>query len=119
MFGEKLYSPCNGEVVDVQNGWSDNKIGENNFPFNTGNTIIIKTNNVYILLGHLQYGSISVKVGDKIKQGQVIAKVGNSGLSGFPHLHMQAMKKPYWRAEGLPILFDLRFPAKNSLFIEK
>jgi hypothetical protein len=118
IFGEKLYSPCNGEVVDVQDGWTDNKIGDKNKPFNTGNTIIIKTNNVYILLGHLKNGSIAVKIGDKVKQGQVIAEVGSSGLSDFPHLHMQAMKGPHWSAEGLPIVFGGKFPVKNSVFIK-
>ena len=36
--------------------------------------------------GHLS--SFDVKVGDKIKQGQVIAKSGNTGISSGPHLHI-------------------------------
>ena len=36
--------------------------------------------------GHLS--SFNVKVGDKIKQGQVIAKSGNTGTSSGPHLHI-------------------------------
>ena len=36
--------------------------------------------------GHLS--SFDVKVGDKIKQGQVIAKSGNTGTSSGPHLHI-------------------------------
>ena len=36
--------------------------------------------------GHLS--SFNVKVGDKIKQGQVIAKSGNTGISSGPHLHI-------------------------------
>jgi len=38
-----------------------------------------------------EYGHLSkfdVKVGDKIKQGQIIAKSGNTGTSEGPHLHI-------------------------------
>jgi len=118
IFGENLYSPCSGEVVDVQNGFSDNIIGEKYQSLDTGNTIIIKTGDAYILLAHLKEGSISVKKGDKVEQGQLIAQVGNSGLSSGPHLHIQAMKGPSWGSKGLPIMFDGVNPVKNTLFIK-
>lgn len=37
--------------------------------------------------GHIQQKSLKVKAGDKVKKGQVLALVGNSGASGSPHLH--------------------------------
>jgi hypothetical protein len=36
---------------------------------------------------HLQQGSAKVKAGDKVTVGQTLALVGNSGASGYPHLH--------------------------------
>jgi hypothetical protein len=39
------------------------------------------------LYAHTQKGSAKVKAGDRVKAGQELARVGNSGASGFPHLH--------------------------------
>jgi len=41
-------------------------------------------------MAHLSPGSIQVKVGDHVTVGQPIAKVGNSGNTSEPHLHIQA-----------------------------
>ncbi len=42
----------------------------------------------------------------------VIGKVGNSGNSSEPHLHIHAEKD----GEGIPVLFDSRFLKRNYLF---
>ena len=47
---------------------------------------IINGKHVISEYGHLS--SFDVKVGDKVKQGQVIAKSGNTGISSGPHLHI-------------------------------
>jgi len=47
---------------------------------------------MYTLYGHLAKGSITVKAGDTVKQGQVIAKIGNSGSSTGTHLHFEMRK---------------------------
>jgi hypothetical protein len=57
----------------------------------------------FALYAHLQPGSIKVKVGDKVKAGQVLALLGNSGNSDAPHLHFHVTDgdSPSG-AEGLP-----------------
>ena len=55
-----------------------------------GNYIIIQhSNGNSTVYGHLYINSLKVKVGDTVRQGQVIAKMGNSGNSSGAHLHFE------------------------------
>jgi hypothetical protein len=121
VFNEAVYSPCDGEVSDVVDQWPNEIPWSGQAPYNVGNHILIKSGDFYVLMGHLQKGSIRVKVGDQIKKGDPLAKVGNSGWTSQPHLHIQAMriaKESFWRGEGLPIIFDGKNPVKNTLFFK-
>lgn len=75
-----------------------------------GNYIEIKHANGYrTRYLHLEYGSLKVKVGDKVKQGQTIGKMGNTGYSLGAHLHFEVRKynsktKKYVRIDPLPYL---------------
>jgi urea transporter len=95
-FGQNVLAPADGYVVIVEDGIEDNKIGEVNTLKNWGNTVIIKhAEGLYSKLCHLQKGSFSVKAGDNVRCGQIIAKAGNSGRSPYPHLHFQLQPTPY------------------------
>lgn len=119
IFGETVYSPCDGEILSVEDRWTDERPFAYNYPYNPGNSIIIKYKEVLILFGHLEKGSILVKPGDLVKSGQALAKVGNSGWTTEPHLHFQVMNSSKdLEGEGIPFLFDGRFPIKNELFIQ-
>jgi len=50
-------------------------------------------------------GSICVKKGDRVKKGQVIAHLGNTGNSDGPHLHFHIQDNEYG-GEGQPFLFE-------------
>ena len=59
------------------------------------------------MYAHLIKGSVLVEVGDKVKKGDVIAKLGNTGNSNAPHLHFQLMDGPsLLSADGLPYVID-------------
>lgn len=57
-------------------------------PF-AGNFVIIRGAGSYIFLAHLQRRSLQVNEGDKVEAGQFIGRVGNSGFTLEPHLHLQ------------------------------
>ena len=113
-FGKSLYSPSEGVVVAVENTLPDQKIGESDFHHPAGNYIVISTNaSVYILLAHLQHDSVLVAEGDKITVGQELAKIGNSGNTTQPHLHIQAMTDlDYLNFNNLPV--PIKFKPNNE-----
>jgi hypothetical protein len=61
----------------------------------------------YVLFAHMQPGSVTVKAGAKVKRGDVLGKVGNTGNTQAPHLHLHVMDGPSPLASnGLPYVFD-------------
>ena len=58
-----------------------------------GNYIKIRHNNIYsTAYAHISKFPQNVKVGSRVKQGQVIAYVGNTGITDGPHLHYEVHK---------------------------
>jgi urea transporter len=95
-FGKSVIAPFDGTVIEVVNSIQDNIIGDVNTRNNWGNTVIVKhTNYIFTKLSHLKYHSVEVKAGDVVKQGQLLARCGNSGRSPYPHLHFQFQSTPY------------------------
>lgn len=100
---EKLVlSPASGYVSDIYDQVEDNLIGDINTAQNWGNSIVIKHSDyLYSQLSHLKAGSFKVKKGDYVKKGQLLAVVGNSGHSPYPHLHFQLQATPYIGSQTL------------------
>ncbi|PZQ48602.1 MAG: hypothetical protein DI556_13680 [Rhodovulum sulfidophilum] len=60
----------------------------------------------YAFYAHMRPGSIRVKLGDRVKTGQVIGLLGNTGNTTAPHLHFHVMDGPSpLDANGLPYVF--------------
>jgi len=118
IFGEKVFSPAGGVVVMVENSIKDNVPYSGNYPYNTGNTIVIRQGNNYVLLGHLKMDSIRVKEGDIINANDLIAEAGNSGYSERPHIHIQlinSLTDNYWSGKGVSMEYKGKNLYKNRL----
>ena len=70
--------------------------------------MIIKLGNgVFAAYAHLKPGSVRVRVGQRVRAGQVLGQLGNSGETSGPHLHFQLMTRPSVAdSDGLPFVLD-------------
>ncbi|HEY0740248.1 MAG TPA: M23 family metallopeptidase [Chryseosolibacter sp.] len=123
-----VYSPADGVVVAARDSVKDNSFANGNvIPGSklsladpgsfSGNYIIIDhENGEYSLLAHFKKGSLRVKTGDRVKQGQLLGSVGFSGSTGnVVHLHYELRNSSsIVAAEGLPSQF-LLFTNVNGL----
>ena len=111
-FGENVLAVADGTVVSVHDGISDQTPFVLMTPKSTsdygGNNVMLEiAPNVFAWYAHLRERSIGVKVGDAVKAGAPIGKLGDTGPSEGPHLHLGLLDKPDSIAGwSLPFVFD-------------
>jgi hypothetical protein len=94
-FDAPILAPADGVVVKASDGIHDAPfVGTFWMDCLTrdiaGNSVLIKhTDGEYCLLAHLKCGSVNVRTGQMVQQGQEIGRCGHSGNSTEPHLHFQ------------------------------
>jgi len=125
-WGQNVYSPVNGVVIATKDKMPErNKVhlyddyshmkrvtkdfmkGKGTIESVAGNYVLIKcSDEVYVLLAHLKNTTVCVNVGQTVTVNQVIGKLGHSGNSMMPHLHMQLMNdRDYRKAKGIEFVF--------------
>jgi hypothetical protein len=146
MYGRDVLAVADGEVTSALDGLPENAPGASPDPTGldslitkvgfaaavAGNHVIIAhPGGEYSFYAHLMSGSVTVKPGWKVKRGERIGRLGNSGNSTGPHLHFQLMDGPTLFSRGLPCRFgnvldpypdgdSMALPVRNAaLFIAK
>jgi murein DD-endopeptidase MepM/ murein hydrolase activator NlpD len=106
-FGRPIVAPAGGSVVTALDGIEDNVPGEMDSPVLAGNHVVINHgNSEYSFLAHFKNGSLRVRQGDTVAQGDTLGLCGNSGRSSEPHLHYHLQNTPdLMNGEGLPAKF--------------
>lgn len=110
--GDDILAAAPGQVVAVRDGVLENDptqpLPELSLDEATGNFVVQDLGEGrFALYAHLQPGSLRVRPGERIRRGQVLGLVGNTGNSTEPHLHFQVMDGPEPLAsDGLPYVFD-------------
>jgi hypothetical protein len=123
-YGQPVFAVASGTIAFARDGMPDNYPGPvEDFRVAGPLTLETATGNIVVLdLGdgqfahycHLQPGSLRVKTGDRVRSGQVLARIGVSGDPNVPHLHFEVTTsaRPLV-GEGIPYLID-RFRVKTE-----
>jgi hypothetical protein len=112
IYGDTLYSPCRGQVEEAvadQPEYAPPRRGEGH---PAGNRVVVRCRGgARVYLAHMMPGSVAVGSGQAVAEGAVLGRVGNSGNTSEPHLHLHATRD----GRGVPITFEGRFLVRNSL----
>ena len=124
-WGEPVHAVFDGEVVEAVDGVPERAwlhvvrelamVLKNAVTFDPakggldtvlGNHVILRTGETFALFAHLAPGTVTVKAGQTVGMGDVLGRVGHTGNSTSPHLHVQLMDSPdLLEAKGIPCAF--------------
>jgi len=90
VFDRPVVAPCNGVVVEAVDGQPDLEPPLRTPDRPRGNYVAIEAEGAIVVLAHLRLGTVLPSEGDRIAAGQELGRVGNSGSSTEPHLHLHA-----------------------------
>ena len=113
VYGQEVIAVADGTVAEVVSNIPENVPGSQNpaVPLTIetagGNHVSLKlADGAFATYAHLQGASITVKEGQRVRRGDVLGRVGNSGNATGPHLHFQVATAPGLGGEGVPYQFD-------------
>lgn len=116
-YGRPVLAVADAGVVTARDGLPDNVPGHGE-SFHPAVPITIETvagNTITLDLGggqfayymHLQPGSLRAKAGDRVRHGQLLARIGSTGDAREPHLHFEiTTSSKLGSGEGVPYLID-------------
>ncbi len=118
IFGSEVVSPCNGVVAAAEDRFVDFSPPERDREHRAGNYVAIECKGSTVYLAHFMQGTVCVKPGERVHVGQALGRVGNSGNTTEPHLHIHA-EEGYYPGQfsgnrGIPIRFNGRFLVRND-----
>jgi murein DD-endopeptidase len=112
-YGHEILAVADGVVTETKDGIPQNTPGAASLAIPItletigGNHVIMDIGDgLYAFYAHMQPGSLRVKVGDKVRHGQVLGLLGNTGNSSEPHLHFDICNaSSMLGCEGIPYAF--------------
>jgi hypothetical protein len=118
-YGAPLYAVANGTVVSAVDGRPDIPPRSDNPDLQTpndfgGNSVFLRIGpDRYACYAHIKTGSVRVRRGQRVRVGQPIGLVGNSGNTTAPHLHFGIQRRPDCLSQSEPFEID-RYTLEGS-----
>jgi murein DD-endopeptidase MepM/ murein hydrolase activator NlpD len=107
-FGVPLHAVADGTVVATTDGLPDISPLTNNPDLRTpedyaGNNVMVRVApHRYAVFDHMVTGSVRVRPGQRVRTGQVLGLLGNSGNTDGPHLHFGIQTRPDSLSASVP-----------------
>ena len=108
--GTDIYAARGGVVFDVAEANFRNGLDRDRDAPAANIVRILHDDGTYALYAHLNWNTIRVRPGDRVRRGEYIADSGNTGFSSGPHLHFAVIRNSGMRPESVPV----RFAGVNS-----
>ena len=111
-YGQPVYAVADGTVISARDGEPDQVPGAlpEGLTAETagGNAVVLDIGDGrFAFYAHLKPGSVRVRAGDRVRSGDRIGLIGNSGKTFGPHLHFHVMDAASpGAADGLPYVFS-------------
>ena len=107
-FGSDVLAVADGTVAAAVDDTPDDTPKPVALEYASGNHVAIDLGDGrFAFYEHLQRGSVAVTTGQRVRRGEVLAKLGSSGSTSIgPHLHFHvANTNSLLAAEGMPFVF--------------
>jgi len=83
---QPVYAAGDGIVIGARNDYNTTDAGGASY----GNYVEIKhDDNTVTLVAHLKYGSVTVTPGQRVKMGDMVGRMGNTGRADGNHVHYE------------------------------
>ena len=110
-YGQRLIAVAAGKVIFAADGRPNQKPPNDPTPPSVpelpGNRVILRIGpGIYVTYAHMVPGSVRVHDGEPVRRGQAVGRLGNSGNSATPHLHLQVQITRSFLSDGLPFVFN-------------
>lgn len=106
IYGAEILAPCSGTVVAAVDGIADMEVPLMDRGNMAGNHVLLSCGENAVLLGHMAPGSVAVGPGDEVATGDLLGRVGNTGNTNAPHLHIHVQRG---LPEGAPLSGEPRW----------
>lgn len=87
-----VIAPCSGQVITATDGQPDMPPPERDRSKLTGNHVLLECDGYHVLLAHFRQGTVRVSADEDVATGAEIGRVGNSGNTTQPHLHIHVQR---------------------------